>query len=380
MNLPENFNDFNEMKKGGFLAIKDLKDNGEKIVGVFCTFTPTEIVSAAGATAVGVCGTDASVIPDAEKELPRNLCPLVKSSYGHAMTDTCPYIYFSDMLIGETTCDGKKKMYEMLSKRKPMHIMELPNGTASEQSLKSWRAEMVKLKEFMEDFYDIEITEDDIRKAIKEKNIERKNLKRFYELGKMIPPALHGRKLYSVAAGSKFVFGNGGVSEMLEKTIDSVMEEYEQVKDTLPTDRPRILVTGSPLGAADRKILDTLEELGAETVCYEMCGALRSLDLVDEDEEDVYMALAKKYLNIGCSCMASNNIRIELIEKLIDEYKIDGVVDVTLHACHTFNIESYFIREAALKNKVQFIQIETDYSETDNQQIRTRLEAFVEIL
>lgn len=347
MNLPTNFDDFNEMKKGGFLAIKELKDRGEKIVGVFCTFTPTEIIIASGATAVSVCGTDPSVIADAEKELPRNLCPLVKSSYGHAMTDTCPYIYFSDILIGETTCDGKKKMYELLAKRKPMHIMNLPNGKLDEE-FTMWREELIKLKEYLEKFYEIEITEEDIKKAIKEKNLERKYLKEFYELGKTIPPILHGRKLYNIAAGSKFVFDGGGIIDVLRKTIMAAKEDYEKKKESL-SNRSRIMITGSPLGAADKKILDTLEELGADTVCFEMCGAMRSIDLVDEEIEDVYTALAIKYINIGCSCMNNNKNRINLIERLIEEYKIDGVIDITLHACHTFNIESYSIKKSSFR-------------------------------
>ena len=109
-NLPKQFDSFNEARQKGFINAKELKESGKKMVGVFCTFTPVEIPMAAGATVVGVCGVSEEPIPDAERVLPRNLCPLIKSSYGHAITDTCPYFYFSDLLIGETTCDGKKKM------------------------------------------------------------------------------------------------------------------------------------------------------------------------------------------------------------------------------------------------------------------------------
>ncbi len=378
--LPKHFAEFDQAKQNGFLAIKDLKDRGEKIAGVFCTFTPVEIPMAGGITTVSVCGTDQSVISDAEKELPANICPLVKSSYGHALTDTCPYIYFSDLLIGETTCDGKKKMYEMLGELKPMHIMHLPNSSKGEEALLYWRNEMVRMREYLEDFYGIKITEEDIREAIETKNRERKLLKEFYELGKPNPPVIHGRRLYSIAAGSKFIFGSDNIEDTVRNTIDEAKKEYKESKDNLPKDRPRIMITGSPMGAADKKIIDTLEELGAEIVCYEICGGLRSIEPVDESIDDVYLALAKKYLNIGCSCMAENNVRYEMIKDLIEEYDVDGVIDVTLHACHTFNIESFFIRKIAQEMGRQFIQIETDYSDSDAQQIRTRLEAFTEIL
>ena len=109
-NLPDQFETFAQARKNGFLAAKEVKDSGKKMIGTFCCFTPSEIIIAAKAIPVGVCGVSEEPIPAAEKVLPRNLCPLIKSSYGHAITDTCPYFYFSDLLIGETTCDGKKNM------------------------------------------------------------------------------------------------------------------------------------------------------------------------------------------------------------------------------------------------------------------------------
>ena len=106
--LPEVFEEFAEARKNSFLAIKKIKDAGTPIVGVFCTYLPREIANAMGAAVVGLCSVSDETIPDAEKDLPRNLCPLIKSSYGFARTDKCPFFYFSDLVVGETTCDGKK--------------------------------------------------------------------------------------------------------------------------------------------------------------------------------------------------------------------------------------------------------------------------------
>ncbi len=76
----------------------------------FCTYTPIELIHAAGAVAVSLCGTSDEPIHYAERHLPKNLCPLIKSSYGFAISEQCPYFYFADLLVGgETTCDGKKK-------------------------------------------------------------------------------------------------------------------------------------------------------------------------------------------------------------------------------------------------------------------------------
>lgn len=126
--LPRTFEEFNEQRKVAFIRVKDYKQAGNRLVGFLCSYTPLEIIDAAGAASVALCGTSDEVIPEAEKVLPANLCPLIKSTYGFAYSQKCPFTYFSDMIIGETTCDGKKKMYELLNELKRTHILHLPQG------------------------------------------------------------------------------------------------------------------------------------------------------------------------------------------------------------------------------------------------------------
>ncbi|MGL6104980.1 double-cubane-cluster-containing anaerobic reductase [Romboutsia sp.] len=382
INLPSNFDSFNEARRNGFIKAKELKESGKKLVGVFCTYTPVEIPMAAGAVVVGVCGVSEEAIPDAEKVLPRNLCPLIKSSYGHAITDTCPYFYFSDLLIGETTCDGKKKMYEELGKVKPTHVMHLPNMQRGEYTYKLWKEEMKILKEETEKTLGITISEDDIRAAIKDKNEERILLKEYYELAKLQPSALTGMEIHQVLYQSGFKFDRDELKADLRKLIDSMKERYEKGESPVDSSKPRILITGSPIAGISEKIINTIEDSGASIVAYELCGAIRNNDLlVNEETEDVYDALTEKYLNIGCSCMMHNDNRIEMIDRIIDEYKVDGVVDVTLQACHTFNVESFRIKEfVTTKKDIPYMAIETDYSKSDTEQLRTRFEAFIEMI
>ena len=105
--LPEVFEEFAEQRQKSFLAVKELKEKGVPVVGSYCTYFPKEIAMAMGAGCVSLCSTSDETIPEAEKDLPKNLCPLIKSSYGFAKTDKCPFFYFSDVVVGETTCDGK---------------------------------------------------------------------------------------------------------------------------------------------------------------------------------------------------------------------------------------------------------------------------------
>ncbi|HLQ39962.1 MAG TPA: 2-hydroxyacyl-CoA dehydratase family protein [Tetragenococcus sp.] len=84
-----------------------------------------ELVLAAGAIQISLCQTSDETIPEAEKDLPRNLCPLIKASYGFGKTDKSLYFYFSDLVVGETTCDGKKKMYKYMDEFKDTYLMHL---------------------------------------------------------------------------------------------------------------------------------------------------------------------------------------------------------------------------------------------------------------
>jgi benzoyl-CoA reductase/2-hydroxyglutaryl-CoA dehydratase subunit BcrC/BadD/HgdB len=380
--LPEIFEEFAEARRNSFISAKKVKDNNIPMIGTFCTYFPQELAIAMGAITVSLCSTSDETIPDAEKDLPRNLCPLIKSSYGFAKTDKCPYFYFSDLIVGETTCDGKKKMYEYLGQFKNVHVMNLPN-TQSEDSLVLWKKEIIRLKEALEAQFGVTITEDDIRAAIRSRNDVRRAMKRFYSLSKLDPVPMTGVDQYKVLYGSTFRMDQRIKENKLASDIDDIiakiMTEYETNK--LPK-KPRILVTGCPLGGVMEKIVGAIEQNGAYVVCYENCGGAKAVeDLVDEENPDVYDALARKYLNIGCSCMSPNPNRILLMDRLIDEYKVDAVVEVILQACHTYNVETLSIKRFVNQEKgIPYMSVETDFSTSDAGQLNTRLAAFIEML
>ena len=125
--LPEIFEEFGEKRREAFLEVKEYKDKGVPVVGMYCAYFPTELAMAVGAIPVGLCSFSNETVTAAERELPKSMCPLVKSSYGFAIEDKCPFFHFADLVIGETTCDGKKKMYELMAEFKPVFVMELPN-------------------------------------------------------------------------------------------------------------------------------------------------------------------------------------------------------------------------------------------------------------
>ena len=377
--LPDVFEEFSEQRKNSFLPLMEMKKKDIPFVGTFCTYTPSEVIMAAGAVPVGLCSFSDETIPDAEQDLPRNLCPLVKSSYGFALTKKCPFFYFSDLIVGETTCDGKKKMYEMLGEFKNVHVMELPNRQ-SEMGRKLWREEVVRLKEKLEEQFGVEITEEKLREQVKLMNRNRLALRGFYELQKMDPPPVSGLDLYSVLYGSSYKFDREKSIQDVLALTERIKKEYEEGNRPIPK-RPRIMVTGCPIGGNAMKVVRAIEENGGNVVCFENCSGAKSVDkLIDESNPDVYQAIADRYLDIGCSVMTPDNNRLELMGRLLEEYKIDGVVEVVLQACHTYNVESFYIKRFVTGKGIPYMSMETDYSSADIGQINTRVSAFIEML
>ncbi len=377
--LPDVFEEFAEQRQKSFLAIKELKDRGVPVVGTFCTYFPVEIAMAMGAATVSLCSTSDETIPAAEKDLPKNLCPLIKSSYGFAATKKCPFFYFSDLVVGETTCDGKKKMYEYLGQFKDVFTMELPNRQTKD-GLTLWKNEIIRFKEYLEQKFHVAITGEQIRNAVKIQNEGRVALKRLYELMRLDPAPMTGQELFSVLYGSTFKPDRSKIPGEVNAIADRVEKEYAEGK--MLEKKPRILVTGCPIGGATEKVIKAIEDNGGVVVTFENCGGAKSVDrLVEEDAEDIYEAIAKRYLSIGCSVMTPNPNRIELLGRLIDEYQVDGVVEMILQACHTYNVESLGIRRFVNDEKHKpYISVETDYSQADIGQLNTRIAAFIEML
>lgn len=377
--LPEVFEQFSDARQKGFLTVMELKEQGIPLVGTYCTFMPQEIAMAAGAVVVSLCSTNDETIEEAEKDLPRNLCPLIKSSYGFGKTDKCPYFYFSDLVVGETTCDGKKKMYEYMADFKAVHVMQLPNSATDAASRALWKSEILRLQQQIEERFGQPISEAALRDAIALKNRERQATADFYRLGQLNPPALSGSDILKVVYGATFRFDKNALIAELNEMTARVKAEWEQGKRL--ESRPRILITGCPIGGAAEKVVRAIEENGGWVVGYENCTGAKATERNVAEDGDVYEALTDKYLAIGCSCISPNTERLRLLSQMVEEYQADGVVDVILQACHTYAVESLAIkRHVRQQHNIPYMAIETDYSTSDIGQLSTRVAAFIEML
>lgn len=383
--LPEHFEDFAEARREGFLKVKELKDSGKKLCGAFCQYTPAEIIHAAGLYQVGLCGSSHLPIKTAETRLPANLCPLIKASYGHALEDSCPYAFFSDIAVGETTCDGKKKMYELLGEIKPMQVIHLPNIPDYERSLEMWISEIRAFTKGLENHFGVTITEEMLNDSIEWCNKERKQAARIYELGRYEPPAITGTRMHDIMDGEKYMFDKEEKYEKINEILDQCEKNWQNGIYPYEPDpcRPRLIVSGGGYGGnAKLKTIPVIEELGGAIVCYEGCGGISSRRrLVDEDKSrDPLIRIAEKYLEVPCAVVSPNTRRLEQVEQTIKEWHADGMVSITLHSCDPFAIETENIRRVCEKNGIPLLHIETDFYPGDEGQIRTRIEAFLEMI
>ena len=379
--LPRTFEEFNEQRKASFIHVKDFKQAGNRLVGFLCSYTPLEIIDAAGASSVALCGTSDEVIPEAEKVLPANLCPLIKSTYGFAYSEKCPFTYFSDMIVGETTCDGKKKMYELLSELKETHILHLPQGRDRAYESDGWYEECRLLLERLERLYGITITDEDLRAAVARRNRLREAQLSMFELQALEPPAMTGVELMSTMFAGTFSFDIVSYTKKIEETVAARRSAYEAGERPVPADAKRILITGCPVGGVINKIGRTIETNGGVIVCMDDCSGERTARMmVDENAPDILRAISDRYLDINCSVMTPNDGRMENTLTMCEKYHVDGVVENVLTACHTFNVESARMQKVVEGAGIPYLKIETDYSAGDQGQIDTRIAAFIETL
>lgn len=360
--------------------IEQAKANGRSAIGFYCLYSPTEIAVAADAIPLPLCGTRNDPIPEAEAILPRNLCPLIKSSFGFAVTGACPFFRFSDMIIGDTTCDGKKKMFELLSRYKPTHVLQLPQTQASAGALPLWRAELGRFKQIVEAQTGVVITEDRLGKAVRLMNRERRARKALMDVNQSDPAPLAGTRLMEILFKVGFLVDKEKGISLMEAVSAEARSGAFRSDDPTERRRKRILLTGVPVGIGCEKVVKIVEQSGADVVAFENCSGYKQAFEVDENKSPLN-ALAEQYLSTPCSVMSPNTGRFDLLKEMIHDFSADGVIDLTWQACHTYNIEAFRIKEWIRETfDLPTLHLETDYADSDTEQLRVRIEAYLEML
>jgi benzoyl-CoA reductase/2-hydroxyglutaryl-CoA dehydratase subunit BcrC/BadD/HgdB len=363
--------------------LAELRAAGKKVIGAFCIYAPEELAYAADATMVGLCGGADFSVPDAEAVLPRNLCPLIKSFYGFKLNRTCPYFQSSDLVVGETTCDGKKKVYELLNELIPTYVLEVPHKPDTTKGKEFWFRELEAFKTELEKVTGNKITAEKLISAIELINNKRKALKRLSDLRAKSPSpisGLDGLLIDQISFNDDVKRFTAKVTEL----CDELDERVRKGEGVAAKDAPRIMVSGCPMAIPNWKLHSIIQEAGASAVVEESCVGTRYFtNLVEpkgDSVNDLLWALVEKYSQIPCACFTPNDRRIKSIQELAKQFNVEGVIYYTLQNCHDYNVEAVKVERELKGQDLPMLKIETDYGTGDAAQIKTRVEAFLEII
>ena len=357
--------------------ILDYRNNGGKSLGTFCIYVPDEIALAASVLTIPLCGGSGWTVDYADKMLPRDICPLVRSTFGMAISGTCPYKTLKEYPLGETTCDAKKKTWDLFG----IPSMEVPQKKNKEDKA-LWISEVKKFMGDMEKISGVQVTAENLRESIRKCNRKRTVLQKISEYRKLRKPPISGLDalLVSQVALNMDIdsFINAG-----KELITELATRVEKGISAYDNDGVRVLFAGTPSPMGYAKVHWAAETSGLQIVADESCTGIRYYrDQIQEDLDtldEMIEAVAERYFKIDCPCFSPNKERFDNIINVIEEFQVEAVVHNILQFCHGFNIEAGALDNMLKDNDIPSLKIVCDYSEEDGEQIKVRMEAFREI-
>lgn len=347
---------------------------GKKAAISFCSHVPQEILEAAGVCSLRILHTEGVEGETAESALPKNLCSVVKECYALCEDEA---LAEADLIIAESSCDGKKKMYELLSHQERLYYYQVPQGEDRSYVKPLITSECRYLIRMLQQRFGAEVTEKGLRKASELFNAERESVMELMAVQKSEPPAAWGRE---ILAKLEEVRRNCNVEERT-LAVKKAKQDLLSRKSPVPENVCRILVTGCPISGVYQKVVGAIEDNGGVVVCFENCEVVKSNRRhVDASAEDILDAIADCYQNTACAIMSPNHLRFSMIDALLSEYRVDGVIDLALQPCHAYTVERDKMRRFCAEKGVPYLPVETDFSNADTGQIATRVAAFMEML
>ena len=368
------------------LRIKELMDakaGGRKVFGSFCVFVPEELVLAVDGILVGLCAGAEFASDEAEKLLPRNTCSLIKGAFGFALAKVCPYLAASDVVVGENTCDGKKKSYEIFGNLvNDLYVMDLPQ-VKSDVGRELLRQEFKRFAARVEKVSGRTIEVGALKKAIDTVNAKRSAVLRLAGLRSADPAPISG--LDALLVNQVFFYDD---PERFTKSVNAICDELEiriqKGEGVTGNGTSRILVSGCPMAVPNWKLPAIIEGSGAVIVGEESCVGERGTQHLTSREGDSVDALidniVERYFKIDCAVFTPNPSRLDHIRQMVENYKADGVIQYNIQFCGPYQIESNPVERSLENDGIPVLRVDTDYSQEDTEQIRTRVEAFIERL
>ena len=357
---------------------EELSADRRPVVGTFCNFVPDEVVMAAGAVPVRLDSGDESAAAEAESAVPKDCCPVARAGVG-MLARRAGLHSLAKLLVVPSSCDAKVKLGACLESDVPVHVMSLPTGKTGAGSATAWLGEVRRLAERLRELTGQVVTARALREAVDITNRRQAAFRALLELRCASPSRVTGREVLLVAQAS-FTDDPMRLTERLAALVGE-----RQSAAAPPSFGPRVLLTGAPVIYPNMRLVDTIESAGASIVADDLCtGTERLYHPVVPMEwslpETMRAVAEKTLLPCTCPCFSGHEDRVNRILGLVDDCAVQGVVYHNLRTCVLFQFETRHVREALRKRGAPMLEVTTDYGGQDTEQLRTRVEAFTEML
>ncbi len=363
---------------GDFFKNSLSPDTGKPSMGWFCTYTPEELIIAGGFTPIRVPGK--KKLSKSESYFPINFCPHVKSLW-ESLLDGAPDL---KGLIFTSSCDGMRRFYDIASsylKDTPSYLLDVPH-LKDNDSVDFFAGNIKDMKAFIEKSGGNKITSERIEKALLVTARKRKLLKELNNLLKKYPYILSISTYYEIMELA-FLSEPEIFSADLEKYIKFIKESVSEniIKYNNHKHSPSIMVIGSFI--SEKKLWEVLSGIDIRLAFDDLCTSSRYFEnLIEPDSgTDIFKITARSYLNkTPCMRMSDLGFKITEIKKNIIENNISGVIFISLKFCDNMLYSFPLIKKRLKEMGIPVLYLEVEYNNFSEGQIKTRIQAFLEML
>ncbi len=358
--------------------IKDWKENGKKMIGWICTYVPEEIIYAAGILPVRIATDSREINVDtAESYLYYSTCSYIKTCLQLVIDKQFEFL---DGFVTCTACEGCRYIAEMWRNyvSSPLvHLISLPRKR-SDRGYKFYLKELNRFKDNIERLFNVNISDEALRDAISLYNRSRELLKSLYELRKADNPPISGAETLEIINASGRM-PRDEYNSILENILNKLNKARGINQES--NGRLRLMVSGSVLNNSE--FIKSIEDLGGVVVVDELCTGVRYWSDPVELPSDLspIEAICKRYfLKFPCARMYHLGERYDRVIDLVKEFRVDGVIMETMRYCVPYIHDRPVLKNRLKESDIPFLDLDVEYGMPGTGQIRTRIQAFMEML
>ena len=361
-----------------FLKAKSTIPEKEKkpVAGYFCNTVPEELLLACGVHPVRLCSADSHCAECGEEAIPGDICPMVKAACGDFFHD---FNRMMDLLIIPATCDGRVKLAEILSPvAKDIYFIDIPRNTDYLENVNIWEKEYTKFFDYLKSKFKVKPARREILDACIQTKERTRMYRKIYE-ARAKKPGIMNAFDYFIMANSSFFLSPAEWTEKASLLYGEISGREQE------PGRKKILLAGSPVVFPNFKILDILGDAGccvsADVVCSAYGRLYDPVEIDEETESGIIRALSLKYVAPSiCPCFVGIDKLINTVLDSVERYGLDGVIYYNIRLCQVFEMASGVLRSVLKDRDIPFLFLKTDFSKEDTGQLKTRVEAFMEML